>query len=77
MLMYGTSMMLGRILHEVFLAGLVVKFETLLGHLVKQPKVSHFHCARSLSFNRVIRDAYGCRIINMDRSMSLWVDSFL
>ena len=76
MLMYCTSVMLGGIIGKVFLTGLVVNFEILLGHLVKQPKVTHFHCARSLSLNSVIHDAYDCRIIDMDRSLRLWVAPF-
>ena len=77
MIMNCTSMMLGGIIGEICLVGLVEKFEILLGHLVKQPKVSHFHCARSLPLNRVIHDAYDCCIIDMDRSLRLWVDQFL
>ena len=66
MLMYLPKVMFGGIIGEIFYPGLVVKFEILLGHLVKQPKVSHFHCARLLSLNRVIHDAYDGRIIEMD-----------
>ena len=77
MLMYLPKVMFGRIIGKVFQAGLVVKFEILLGHLVKQPKISHFHCARSLSLNRVIHDAYDGRIVDMDWRLRLWVAQFL
>ena len=74
---YCTSMMLGGIIGEVFLDGLVLKFEILLRHLVKQPETLHFRCAQSLLFNRVIHDAYYCRIIEMDWILRLWVTQFL
>ena len=77
MLMYLPKVILGGIIGKIFYAGLVVKFEILLGYLVKQPKVLHFYCARSLSLNRVIHDAYDCRIIDTDWSLSLWVAQFL
>ena len=77
MLMNLPKVMFGGIIGKIFNAGLVVKLEILLGHLVKQPKILHFHCTRSLSLNRVIHDAYGGSIVAMDWRLRLWVAQFL
>ncbi len=36
------------------------------GNLITHPKISHFHRARSLSFDGVVRNAYGGGIVAMN-----------
>ena len=76
MLMYLPKVIFGEIIGQIFWARLVVKFEILLGHLVKQPQILHIHCTRSLLLNRVIHDAYDGSIVDMDWRLRLWVAQF-
>ena len=69
------SVMFGWIIAQVFLAGLIIKFEVFLSFTVKEPEVSHFHCTGSLSFDGVINntnssgvvDMYGCWWLGMPK----------
>jgi hypothetical protein len=47
-----------------------------LGDFIAHPKISHFHRARTLAFDGVVRDTNGCGIVAMDRGSRLWVTQF-
>jgi hypothetical protein len=51
------------IVGQVFLTGVPFFCEFFLCYFVSYPKIPHFHLARSLAFDSVVRDAYGGGVI--------------
>jgi len=65
MLVAFSGMVFGWVVSEIFLSWVMLEIEILLGVLVQQPEVPHFHRARTLSFYGVVDNADGCSIIHM------------
>ncbi len=64
------------IITQVFLSGLIVKFEVLLSFPIKQPEVPHFHGSGVLAFDGIVDNADGGRVVDVNRCWWLWVSEF-
>ena len=76
MLMYVSHVVFRGIITEIFLLGLIVKFEVLLHLAIKKPEVLHFHCTGALAFDGIVDNADGGGAGNANRCRWLWVSKF-
>jgi hypothetical protein len=67
MLMDVGQVMFRRVVAQVFLPRLVIKFEVRLGNAIQQPEVTHFHCTGTLAFDSFVDDADSGSVIDMYR----------
>ena len=64
--MYSSYVGLGRVVYQIFLTRLVVKFEVFVCLLIENPEVSHLHRAGLLSLGSVVYYSYRGGIVNVD-----------
>ncbi len=76
MLMYVGRVVFRGIITQVFLPGLVVKFEVLLCFTVEKPEVPHLYCLGALSFDGIVDNADGGSVVNVNWYRQLWVSEF-
>jgi hypothetical protein len=76
MLMNVSRMVFRWIVAQVFLTGLIIKFEVFLCFAIQQPEVSHLHCTGTLAFDCVIDDANGSGVVNVNGCQWLWMAKF-
>jgi hypothetical protein len=76
MLVYVSHVVFRGIIAQVFLPGLIVKFEVLLSFPIKQPEVLHFHGAGALVFGGIVDNADGGSVVDVNRHWWLWVSKF-
>ena len=74
--MMCAGVMFGWVIPQVFVAGVVTNVEDFLCLVAHQPKISHVHCPRPLTFDGVGDDAHCGRIVAVDRGRRLWVAHF-
>ncbi len=67
MLMDVGHVMLRRVVAQVFLPRLVIKFEVRLGNAIQQPELTHFHCTGTLAFDSIDDDADSGSVIDVYR----------
>ncbi len=65
MLMNVSRVVFRWIVAQVFLTGLIIKFEVFLCFAIQQPEVLHLHCTGTLAFDRVIDDANGGGVVDV------------
>ncbi len=65
MLMDVGSVVFGRVIAQIFLPGLVEKFEVFPSITIEKPEVTHFHSAGALLFDGVVDDTNGGSVVNM------------
>ncbi len=75
-MMYVGRVVFQGIIVQVFLPGLVVKFEVLLYFTIKKPEVPHLHCLGALLFDGIVDNANGGSVVDVDRRRWLWVSKF-
>ena len=63
LLMYVGRVVFRGIIAQVFLPGLIVKFELLLLFAIKKPEVLHLHCAGELMFDGIVDNANGGSVV--------------
>jgi hypothetical protein len=66
MLVFVGRMMFGGIVAQVLLARSIVESEELLGFIIKEPKVAHFHSLGMLAFDGVVHNADSCGVVNVN-----------
>ena len=71
--MYSYCLGLGRVVCQIFLTRLVVKFEVFVCLLIKKPEVSHLHRAGFLSIDSFVYYSYRGGIVDVDWSLRLGV----
>ncbi len=76
MLVYVSHFVFSGIIAQVFLSGLIVKFEVLLSFPIKQPEVQHIHGAEALAFDGIVDNANGGSVVDVNRCRWLWVSKF-
>ncbi len=76
MLMYVGCVVFRGMVAQIFLPGLIVKFEVFLRFAVENPEVSHLHCAGALVFVGIVDNANGGSVLYVDRRWWLWVSKF-
>ncbi len=76
MLMYVSHVVFRGIITEIFLLGLIVKFEVLLHLAIKKPEVLHFHCTGALAFDGIVDNADGGSVVYVNPHRLLWVSEF-
>ncbi len=76
MLVYVGYVVFRGITAQVFLSGLILKFEVLLSFPIKQPEVLHFHGAGALAFDGTVDNADNGSVVNVNRCWWLWVSEF-
>ena len=64
------------IVAQVFLTGLIIKFEVFLCFAIQQPEVLHINCTGSLVFDCVIDNANGSGVVNVNGCRWLWMAEF-
>ena len=72
--MYSSYVGLGRVVCQIFLTRLVVKFEVFVCLLIENPEVSHLHRAGSLSLDSVVYYSYRGGIVKVDWSLRMGVN---
>jgi hypothetical protein len=76
MLMNFSRVVFGGIVAQVFLTGLIIKFEVFLCFAIQQPEVLHLHCMGALAFDCVIDDANNSGVVDVDGCWWLWMTKF-
>ncbi len=76
MLMYVGRVVFRGIIAQIFLPGLIVKFEVLLCFAVKKPEVSHLHCAGALAFDGIVDNVNSGSVVYVNWRLWLWVSKF-
>ncbi len=76
MLMYVGHVVFRGIVAQVFLSGLIVKFELFLRFAVKKPEVLHLHCTGALAFDGIVDNSNGGSVVYVDWRWWLWVSEF-
>ncbi len=66
MWMYAGHVVFRGIVAQVFLSGLMIKFDVFLHFTVKKPVVLHLHCAGALAFDGTVDNANGGSVVYMD-----------
>ncbi len=74
--MYVSCVVFRGIIAQVFLPGLIVKFEVFLHFAVKKPKVLHLHCAGALAFDGIVDNANGGSVVYVNWRWWLRVSKF-
>jgi hypothetical protein len=64
------------IVAQIFLTGLIIKFEVFLCFTIQQPEVLHLHCTGTLAFDCVIDDANGSGGVDVNGCRWLWMAKF-
>ncbi len=76
MLMYVGRVVFRGIIAQVFLPGVIVKFEVLLCFAIKKPKVLHLHCTGALAFDGIVDNANSGSVVYVNWRWWLWVSKF-
>jgi hypothetical protein len=74
--MMGAYVVLALVVSKILLPGVPFNFVDILCFFVTNPKISHFHRSRSLSFYSVVCDANGGGIVAMYRCSWLGMSQF-
>ncbi len=64
------------IVAQVFLTGLIIKFEVCLCFAIQQPEVLHLNCTGTLAFDCVIDNAIINGVVNVNGCWWLWMVKF-
>ncbi len=75
-LMSVSHVVFGWIVAQVFLTGLIIKFEVFLCCAIQQPEVSHLHCIGTFTFDCVIDNASGSGVVDVNGCRWLWMAEF-
>ncbi len=76
MLVNVGCVMLGRIIAQTLLSGLMIKCKVFLHFTIQAPKILQFHGAGALLFDGVIADTNSGSAFNMYRHWWLWMSKF-
>ena len=76
MLMNVGRVMFRWIIAQVFLTGLIIKFEVFLCLAIQKPEVTHFHGTGLLAFDRIVDDSDRGGVVDVNRSGRLWMTQF-
>jgi hypothetical protein len=76
MLINISRVIFGRVVTQVLLTGLIIESKESLSFTIKEPEISHFHCALLLLFDGNINNAHSCGVVNVDESWWLWMTKF-
>ena len=72
--MYSSYVGLGRVVYQMFLTRLVVKFEVFVCLLIENPEVSHLNHAGLLSLASVVYYSYCNGIVDVDWRLRMGVN---
>ena len=68
--------MLALVACQIFLAGVPNELVSILCYFASNPKVSHFHCLRVLSFDGIVCNTYGGCVVAVYRCFGLRMSQF-
>jgi hypothetical protein len=75
--MVTPRMTLARVICEILKTRVIFKIEYFLDFSIQQPEITHFHTPGLLSFDSVIYNANGRRVVDTDSGGWLQVPEFL
>jgi hypothetical protein len=76
MLMNVSRVVFRWIVAQVFLTGLIIKFEVILCFAIQQLEVPHLHCTGTLAFDCVNDNANGSGVVDVNGCPCLWMAEF-
>ena len=77
MFMYHTCVVFTGIVTQIFLSWMTFYLKHLLGHLIENPKIAHFHWSWSLSLDCVVNNASNGSVIDMYQCWELSMSKFV